>query len=74
MAADVAGGVEYPHPNIPGLLERLADPAYAPPPRWGEAEAAHLVALVEDEAYRRWGCLESAPGWHGVPCCSHVPI
>ena len=51
--AGVDAVVEYPHPDIPFLLEKLADPAYEAPRSWGDAETAHLVKLVEDPLHRR---------------------
>ena len=53
-AAAATAAVEYPHPDIPALLERLADPAYEAPRSWGAAETAHMMKLVEDPHYRRW--------------------
>ncbi|GAB4817598.1 hypothetical protein N2152v2_004644 [Parachlorella kessleri] len=53
-AGGVTAAVDYPHPDIPALLERLADPTYAAPRLWGVAETAHLAKLVEDPEYRRW--------------------
>ena len=48
---------DWPHPDVPVLLERLASPSYQrclqAPRSWGEGEAAHLVRLAEDEGYRR---------------------
>ncbi|GAB4814149.1 hypothetical protein N2152v2_001195 [Parachlorella kessleri] len=52
-AAGVTATVDYPHPDIPALLERLADPNYEAPRLWGAAETAHLAKLMDDPHYCR---------------------